>query len=210
MIKVAIFEDNHLLRDMLFQLINGTEGFYCSGSFADAEQLKYKIEKSSPDVVLMDIDLPGISGIEAVKLIKEKFPEIQILMQTIFEDDEKIYNSICAGASGYLLKNTPPAKLLEAIKDLTEGGAPMSSAVARKVLSAFRKQPFTKTQNFDLSSREIEVLQSIVQGMSYKLVADTYGISLDTIRFHIKNIYKKLQVHSKSEAIIKALKNKIV
>lgn len=211
MIRVALFEDNHILRDMLFQLINGSPGFICTGAFANADDLVYKIEKAEPQVVLMDIDMPGMNGIEAVAIIKEKFPAVQILMQTIFEEDEKIYDSICAGASGYLLKNTPPAKLLEALQEVYSGGSPMSASVARKVLIAFQKQSvFSKKEKFDLSERELEVLQNLVKGMSYKMIADACGISFDTIRFHIKNIYQKLHVHSKSEAIIKALKNKIV
>lgn len=210
MIKTVIFEDNHILRDMLFQLINGSPGFICTGAFADAGDLVYKIEKSEPDVVLMDIDMPGISGIEAVHIIKEKFPAVQILMQTIFEEDEKIYDSICAGASGYLLKNTPPAKLLEALQEVHSGGSPMSASVARKVLTVFQKQSHFKKEKFDLSEREIEVLQNLVKGMSYKMIADACGITIDTIKFHAKNIYEKLHVHSKSEAVIKAMKNRIV
>lgn len=210
MIKTVIFEDNHILRDMLFQLINGSPGFICTGAFADAGDLVYKIVKSEPDVVLMDIDMPGISGIEAVHIIKEKFPAVQILMQTIFEEDEKIYDSICAGASGYLLKNTPPAKLLEALQEVHSGGSPMSASVARKVLTVFQKQSHFKKEKFDLSEREIEVLQNLVKGMSYKMIADACGITIDTIKFHAKNIYEKLHVHSKSEAVIKAMKNRIV
>lgn len=210
MIKVVIFEDNHILRDMLFQLINGSAGFSCTGAFSDANDLVYKMGKAEPDVVLMDIDMPGISGIEAVAIIKEKFPAVQIMMQTVFEDDDKIFDSICAGASGYLLKNTPPAKLIEALQELKSGGAPMSATVASKVLYAFRKQSYFKKEKFDLSAREVEVLQHLVKGMSYKMIADACGITIDTIKFHAKNIYEKLHVHSKSEAVIKAIKERIV
>jgi DNA-binding NarL/FixJ family response regulator len=210
-LKIAIFEDNKMLREMLFQLIHGTPGFECVGAYPDANDLTYKIERSLPDIVLMDIDMPGISGIEAVRIIKEKFPAIEILMQTIFEDDEKIYDSICAGASGYLLKNTPPAKLLEALQELHTGGSPMSTSVARRVLEIFQKQnSFSKNTDFNLSQREKEVLEGLVKGMSYKMIADSCSISIDTIKFHIKNIYEKLHVHSKSEAIIKAIRHKLV
>jgi DNA-binding NarL/FixJ family response regulator len=210
-LKIAVFEDNKMLREMLFQLIHGTPGFSCVGAYPDANDLVRKIESSVPDIVLMDIDMPGISGIEAVRIMKEKFPAVQILMQTIFEDDEKIYESICAGASGYLLKNTPPAKLLEALNELHTGGSPMSSSVARKVLEIFQKQNHhSKKEDFNFSQREKEVLEGLVKGMSYKMIADSCSISIDTIKFHIKNIYEKLHVHSKSEAVIKAMKHKLV
>ena len=210
-LKVAIFEDNHSLREMLFQLINGSEGFICVGAYGNADDLIHKIEKSEPDVVLMDIEMPGISGIEATKIIKEKFPAVQILMQTVFEDEDRIYESICAGASGYMLKNTPPAKLLEALLEVNSGGAPMSTTVARKLLTGFQLQGnIGKREKLDLSERELQVLENLVQGMSYKMIADARGISIDTIKFHIKNIYEKLHVHSKSEAVIKAIKQKIV
>ncbi len=210
-LKIAIFEDNKMLREMMFQLIHGTIGFTCVGAFGDAGDLIHKIEKSVPDIVLMDIDMPGISGIEAVLIIKERFPSVQILMQTIFEEDEKIYDSICAGASGYLLKNTSPAKLLEALNELHTGGAPMSASVAKKVLEIFQKQNFfSKSPDYNFSQREKEVLGGLVKGMSYKMIADSCGISIDTIKFHIKNIYEKLHVHSKSEAVIKAIKHKLI
>lgn len=209
-LRIAIFEDNHLLRDMLFLLINGTPGYTCTGAYDTAMDLIFKIEKSRPDVVLMDIDMPGISGIEAVQIIKDKFPGVQILMQTIFEDEDKIFASICAGASGYMLKNTPPAKLLDALHEVNTGGAPMTSSIARKVLEAFKKSGTFTTEKFNLSLRETEVLQCLTKGMSYKMIAAACNISFDTIRFHIKNIYQKLHVHSKSEAVIAALKHKLV
>jgi len=210
-LRVAVFEDNHPLREMLFQLINGTPEMSCVGAFPDAANLVRKIEQCTPEVILMDIDMPGISGIEAVSVIKEKFPAIQILMQTVFEDDAKIYASICAGASGYLLKNTTPARLIESLHEVHSGGSPMSSSVARKVLEAFKKQSSTPSREGEtLSDREREVLNGLVKGMSYKMIAGECDISIDTIKFHIKNIYEKLHVHSKTEAIIKAIKHKIV
>ena len=210
-IKVAVFDDNFTLREMLFQLINGTDGFICVGAFANADDLIYKIERTEPDIVLMDIEMPGMNGIEAARIIKEKFPAVQILMQTIFEEDEKIFEAICAGASGYLLKNISPAKLIEALQEIHAGGAPMSASVAHKVLEAFQKQNiFVKKEMFKLSERELEVLQNLVKGMSYKMIADSCNLSIDGIKFHAKNIYEKLHVHSKSEAIIKAMKHNIV
>lgn len=211
MLKIIIFEDNQQLREMMCQLINGTEGFICVGAYPDAVDLDHRVEKAEPDVALMDIDLPGISGIEATRMIKIKFPAVHILIQSVFSDEDKVFEAICAGASGYLLKNTPPAMLLSALKDVNSGGAPMSSSIARKVLLAFqRNMKYGKKENFNLSEREIQVLQLLVEGMSYKMIADACSISLDGVRFHSRNIYEKLHVHSKSEAIIKAIKHKIV
>ncbi|HNP49434.1 MAG TPA: response regulator transcription factor [Bacteroidia bacterium] len=196
---------------MIFHLLNGTEGFMCVGAYPDASNLDFKIEKGEPDVVLMDIDLPGINGIEATRKIKNNFPAVQVLIQSVFAEDEKVFEAICAGASGYLLKNTAPIKLLEALQEVHDGGSPMSASIARKVLSAFQKE---KSKNiltdFNLTDREIQVLEFMVQGMSYKMIADACSITLDGVRFHARNIYEKLHVHSKSEAIIKALKHKIV
>jgi DNA-binding NarL/FixJ family response regulator len=159
----------------------------------------------------MDIEMPGLSGIEAIKILKENFPEIKVLMETIFEDNNKIFDSICNGAEGYILKNTPPVFILSAIKDIYEGGAPMTPSVASKVLKMFKKNssPALKEET-GLTEREKEILVLLVDGMSYKKIAATCFISADTVSGHIKNIYKKLQVHSKSEAVAKAIKGKIV
>ena len=210
-IKVTIFEDNNSLRQSLYQLINGSDGFKCVGAFEDCLDLLKNIEDSKPDVVLMDIEMPGINGIEAVGILKEKYPNIKILMQTIFEDNEKIFNSILAGASGYILKNTSPSRFLDFIKETYEGGAPMSPSVATKVLKMMAEQsPSAKSESFNLSDREKEILSCLVKGMSYKLIADACFISIDTVRGHIRNIYEKLHVHSKGEAIATAIKSKIV
>ena len=210
-INVDIFEDSESLRYSLFQLVNGSKGFKCVGSYKDCFNLLENIAKDRPHVVLMDIQMPGISGIEAVRMLKEKYPAIKILMQTIFEDEEKIFNSILAGASGYILKTTSPARILEFIKETYEGGAPMSPSVATKVLKMVsEKASFVKPIDFDLSEREKEVLSCLVEGMSYKMIADACFISLDTVRSHIKNIYEKLHVNSKGEAIAKAIKGKII
>ena len=210
-IKVVIFEDNNSLREGLFQLINGTEGFTCVGAFPDCENLIRRIEHAQPDVILMDIEMPGMTGIEAVKILKEKFPSVKVLMQTIFEDANKIFNSICAGASGYMLKSTSPARMLECIKEIYEGGSPMTPSIASKVLQMVKdKSGDGSSDSFNLTSREKEVLTCLVKGMSYKLIANACFISIETVRGHIKNIYEKLQVHSKSEAVVKAINRRIV
>jgi DNA-binding NarL/FixJ family response regulator len=210
-IKVTIFEDNNSLRQSLYQLINGSEGFKCVGAFEDCLDLMKNIEDTKPDVVLMDIEMPGINGIEAVSMLREKYPSLKILMQTIFEDSEKIFQSILAGASGYILKNTSPSRFLDFIKETYEGGAPMSPSVATKVLKMMVAQsPSVKPNTFNLSEREKEILSCLVKGMSYKLIADACFISIDTVRGHIRSIYEKLHVHSKGEAIATAIKGRIV
>jgi len=211
MIRVAIFEDNRSLLDGLAAMIGGTSGFDCVGAFPNCNNVLKNIAAIKPDVVLMDIELPGIDGIEAVTMIKEEFPEIKILMETIFDDDEKIFNSICAGAEGYILKHTSPAEIMEAIKEIYEGGSPMTPSIANRVLKMLKTRPEPGSKElFDLSVREKEILLCLVKGMSYKMVADTCFISIETVNVHIKNIYKKLHVHSKSEAVVKAIKGKIV
>ncbi len=204
-IRVAIFEDNPLLRDSLVQLINGTEGLTCSGAFPDCSNLMYKVELAKPDVILMDIDLPGMNGIEAVGLINQAHPGIMIIMQTVFNDNERIFQSITAGASGYLLKNTSPARILEAIREAATGGAPMTPSIAHKILEVFRsKRPAVPTkEQSQLNERQQEILECIFNGMSYKLIADKLFVSVDTVRYHVKNIYEILHVHSRDELISK-------
>ena len=210
-IRVAIFDDNKNLLNSLFQLINGSAGFECTGAFPNCHELLDDLKKSAPDVVLMDIEMPGISGIEAVRLIKKNFPKIKILMETIFEDDEKVFASICNGAEGYILKNTPPAMILASIREVYEGGAPMTPSIASKVLKMFRSQTSpVEEDNSNLSPREREILSCLVDGMSYKSIAEKCFISIDTVGGHIRKIYEKLQVHSKSEAVVKAIRGKIV
>jgi DNA-binding NarL/FixJ family response regulator len=211
MIKVAIFEDNRSLREGLAAMIGGTPGFACVGAYPNCNNLLKNIEHARPDVILMDIEMPGINGIEGVGMIKEEFPEIKILMETIFDDDEKIFNSICAGAEGYILKHTSPAEIMDSIKEIYEGGSPMTPSIANRVLKMVKSRPENGSkESFDLSTREKEILTCLVKGMSYKMIADTCFISIETVNVHIKNIYKKLQVHSKSEAVAKAIKGRIV
>ncbi len=208
-ISVALFEDNYLLRDGYYQLINGTTGFACVGAFDNADDLVFKIKHSNPEVILMDIDMPGLNGIEAVQIIKEKFSSIHIIMQTVFEDEEKIFNAIQAGAEGYILKKTPPAKILEAISEVYNGGAPMTPSIAAKTLQLFRSniKSLPSKREASLNERQKEILECIVSGMSYKMIAEKLFITIDTVRYHVKNIYEILQVHSRFELMPKQ-KNK--
>jgi DNA-binding NarL/FixJ family response regulator len=210
-VKIVIFEDNDQLREMLFQMINISEGLSCTGAYSNAMDLDFKMRRSQPDIVLMDIDMPGINGVEAVKIIKEKRPQVKILMQTIFEENDKVFDSICAGADGYLLKNSLTDYLVPSIKELNNGGAPMSPSIAKKVLNRFQEQnPYIQKTDYKLSDREKEVLTCLMKGMSYKMIAVACNISIDTVKFHIKKIYEKLHVNSKSEAVIKAMRGKLL
>jgi DNA-binding NarL/FixJ family response regulator len=208
MIKVAIVEDNNALRNSLENLFNKTEGTKCVVSLNNLLNVVSEIGKASPDIVLMDIGLPHISGIEGVRTVKFNFPNIQVMMFTVFEDDEKIFDAIRAGASGYLLKKTAPQEILEAIKDLYFGGAPMTPSIARRVIKSFQGQPSAVVEDYQLTARENEILYSLVEGLSYKKIADKYFVSISTIRTHICNIYHKLHVNSKAQAVAKILKNK--
>jgi len=211
-IYVTIFEDNRDLREGMQQILNASPGFGCASAYANCNNLINRIHESKPDVVLMDIQMPGMSGIEAAAVIRQEFPGLPVLMQTVFEDDAKVFAAICAGANGYILKSTPPIKLLEAIKEVAEGGSPMTPSVAAKVLKMFKDQnPKTNSvENIDLSEREKEILALLVDGLTYKLIADKLFISYETVHSHVKKIYQKLHVNSVNEAISKALRNKLV
>ena len=204
-IKVALFEDNPLLRDSLVQLINASEGLICTGAFPDCSNLMRKVESAKPDVILMDIDLPGMNGIEAVGQINQTYPDMVIIMQTVFNDNERIFQSITAGASGYLLKNTSPARILEAIREAGTGGAPMTPSIAHKILDVFRskKPALPAKEQSQLNERQQEILECIFNGMSYKLIGEKLFVSVDTVRYHVKNIYEILHVHSRDELISK-------
>ncbi|MBK7105552.1 MAG: response regulator transcription factor [Ignavibacteriae bacterium] len=212
MINVVIVEDSNTIREGLKLLIDGTEGYSCMAAFSNCEDLLEVVAKLKVDVILMDIDLPGISGIEGIRRIKKISEEILILILTIYDENELIFEALCAGASGYLVKKTPPSKLLDAIRDAYEGGAPMTSNIARKVVDYFQKsKPIQKDfEHITLTKREKEVLSGLVEGNSYKAIADELNVSLDTVRFHFRNIYKKMHVHSQSEAVVKALKEGLV
>ena len=208
-IRIAIFEDNDDLRDSLCMIIESVPEFKLTGSFCDAQRLISKITQSKPDVVLMDINMPGISGIEAVTAIKESYPDIKIMMQTIFDEDDKVFASLCAGASGYILKNTVPERVLQAIREVAAGGVFFTPSIAKKVLSNFQSHQGTP-EYINLSEREKEILQHLVSGLSYKMIANKCFISFETVHSHIKKIYEKLHVNSKGEAVAKAIKNRLV
>ena len=212
MINVAIVEDNHTIREGLAALINGTAGYKCIGDYIDCESFLSELDKIEPDVVLMDIALPGMNGIEGVKKATEKKPQLDVLMLTIYEESDKVFDALCAGACGYLVKKTPPSRLLEAIKEVKEGGSPMSSRIAREVINAFKEgaAPPLDDPGYNLSPREKEVLNSLASGNNYQEIADELFISVDTVRHHIRNIYKKLHVHSRSEAVAKAIRKKLI
>lgn len=210
-IKVCIFEDNKHLRESLGFIIQNAEGFALAGAFPDARNVVEDTRSSSPDVVLMDIQMPQISGIDAVLLLRNEFPDLRIVMQTVFEDEDSIFRAICIGASGYILKTTPLERYLEVIREAYNGGAPLTPSVAMKVLATFqRKEPVTARDYEPLTVKEKNVLLCLVNGMSYKMIADHCSISYDTVRFHMKNIYSKLHVASMTEAVAKAIQQRIV
>ena len=210
-IRVAIFEDNQLVRDALQAIVNSTSSLTCCGAFPDANRWDTEINSCRPDVILMDIEMPGMDGIVATRSICAKYPDVSILIQTVFLDNDKIFQALCAGASGYILKNDPPAKLIESIFDACNGGAPLSPVVAKKMLGFFANQNVTLVSpgdaNYQLSDREKELLQMIVKGDDYKTIAEKASISYETVRTHVKNIYKKLHVTSRSEAVMKAIQH---
>jgi DNA-binding NarL/FixJ family response regulator len=206
-IKVGIIEDQQVLREGLAFLVDSTEGFRCTGSFGSVEQALRRISDDLPQVVLIDIGLPGMSGIEGIRILKKQWPELLLITLTVYEDDQKIFDALCAGASGYLLKRTPPARLVESLKEVVNGGAPMSPEVALRVISLFKNiRPPTRA-DYQLTPRELRLLKLLVEGHSYKTAAAELGSSINTIGTHMQSIYRKLQVHSKSEAVVKALRS---
>ncbi len=207
MISVAIVDDKRDIREGIRLILDGAEGFQCVATYPDAESAIAGIRSSEVDVVLMDIGLPNMSGIECVRHLKEQNPRLDIIMLTVHDDDNSIFQSLEAGAFGYLTKNIFPSKLLNAIREVKEGGSPMSSNIARRVVSSFKR--FTNPTD-NLSKREKEVLHLLCQGKSYTVIAKALFVSPNTVRFHLKNIYKKLQVNSKYEAMLKASKDNII
>lgn len=208
--RIVIFEDNQRVRESLAALLHAEKDYSVCGAFPTVNGVSEVIRRETPDVVILDIDMPGMDGISAIPIIKEVNPEISIVMYTQFEDDEKLFKSLCAGADGYVLKKTTPAKLLDAIEEVRKGGAPLSPAVARKVLFSFRDKPNSAKENYDLTDREMEVLQLLTKGYSVKLIASDLHIAYDTCRSHLRNIYRKLHVNCGKEAIAKVLAEKII
>lgn len=207
-LKVAIVEDDVKIRKTYLALLEEEEKIKCVGDFSCCEDLLKVLDKIKPDVVLMDIGLPGMSGIEGIQCIKSLCPSIEVIMLTIYDDNEKIFNSLLVGAGGYILKNTRPQELIEAILQI-KSGAPMSPPIARRVLNYFRANNQVVEDDYNLTSRETDILKLLVEGLSYKKIAEQLYISPLTVHSHIKKIYEKLQVHSKAEAISKALKHKL-
>ncbi|KAA6438438.1 response regulator transcription factor [Dyadobacter flavalbus] len=211
MIKVVVFDDHKSRREALELLVNIQPGMICTGAYEDCSNLVRDLAKNIPSVVLMDINMPRVGGIDGVKLLRKHFPDTCVIMQTVFENDESIFESILAGAHGYILKKAPNEKIIEAILEVMDGGAPMTPYVAARVLNYFNKRkPVTKGAEYELSPRELDILTRLSKGMSHKLMAYELLLSVHTIDRHIKNIYRKLHVHSASEAVAIALQNQII
>lgn len=209
-IRLVIFEDNEMLRKSLTILLGGSAEYTLAGAYSNVLDVKSVMIRDAPDVVILDIDMPKMDGISAIPIIKEVNPESSIIMYTQFEDDEKLFRSLCAGADGYVLKKTSPIKLIEAIEEVRKGGSPMSPAISRKVLASFRSRPKPAQDHYELTTRETEVLQLLVKGYSVKFIASELDIAFDTGRSHLRNIYRKLHVNCGKEAIAKILAEKII
>lgn len=209
-ITVVIIEDLREVREGLAMLVNGTSGFRCVGAFRTMEDALEGTPSVGPDIILTDLGLPGMGGVEGIRLLRQRFPRLPILALTVYEDDENVFNAICAGASGYLLKNTPPGRLLESLRELADGGAPMSPDVARRVLEIFRQFRPPERAPSALTPHEMTLLKLMVEGHHYKTAASEMGISINTVSFHLRHIYEKLQVHSKTEAVAKALRENLI
>jgi DNA-binding NarL/FixJ family response regulator len=209
-IRVAIIEDRREIREGLGTLISFTSGFECIGKYGSMEEALSRIPHNLPDLVLSDIGLPGMDGIEGIRRLKAQFPALVILMLSVYDDDERIFDALCAGAVGYLLKKTPPAKILDSLREAMGGGAPMSPEVARRVITLFREVRPPERVDYDLSPHELRLLKLLVEGHSYKTAALELKVTVNTVSFHLKSIYEKLQVHSKSEAVAKALQHRLI
>ena len=209
-IRAMIVEDQKDLREGLSTLVNFTPGFTCVGAFRTMEECIARIRHEVPDVILSDIGLPGMSGIEGIRVIKEMHPDLTVLVLTVYDDNEKIFDALCAGATGYLLKQTEPAELLRSVKEAVAGGAPMSPEVAARVIKLFREVRPPEKVDYDLTPHELRLLKLLVDGYNYVTAAEQLKISYNTIKFHVRNIYDKLQVHSKSEAVAIAMRDRLV
>lgn len=209
-VTVGVVEDHHAFRECLEFLLNNTPGYRCAGSFRTMEDALRHMGGDLPQVVLLDIGLPGMNGIEGVRVLKATYPELLVLMNTVFEDDERIFEALCAGACGYLLKKMPPAQVLDSVKQAVDGGAPMSPEVARRVIGLFRELRPARNAEYDLTPHEVRLLQLVAEGHSYKSAADALKVTAKTVSFHLQKIYEKLHVHSKSEAVSKGLRNHLI
>lgn len=212
-IIVLLYEDVDFYREGLYQLINGTPGMKCVSAYSNPKDVMVHIKLYQPDIILMDIEMPELTGIEALKLIHLQYPNLPVIMQTVHDTDDVIFESLCAGASGYLVKKTKPSEILESIEEAYRGGSPMNPHIAKKVLSMFKlmhEKGIPISHDFDLTEREKGILSFLVKGHSQKMIASEFNISIDTVRFHFKNIYKKLQVHTQTEAVSKAINLKLV
>ena len=209
-LRVAIVEDRRDIGDGLAMLVNGTDGFACSGTYRSMEEALDAVPHNMPDLVLSDIGLPGMSGIDGIRILKDRYPKLIVLMLTVYDDDERIFDALCAGACGYLLKKTPPARLLEALREAAGGGGPMSPEVATRVIALFREVRPPDRAAYNLTPHESRLLRLFVEGHNYKTAAAELNVSVHTVSFHLRSIYEKLQVHSKSEAVALALKNRLV
>lgn len=205
-ISVSIVDDEKELCESIARFVNGSQGFRCSATYRSGEEALKHLPVEKPDVVLMDINMAGMNGVECVRRLKGLVPEMKIMMLTVYEDTDQIFRALSAGASGYMLKRSTPAKLLEAIRELNEGGSPMSSSIARKVVASFQKTDQTSEEKAYLSPRERTVLESMAKGLTYRQTAEQLGISIDTIRTHVRRIYEKLHVQSSTEAVAKYLR----
>lgn len=209
-ISTIIVEDQRDLREGLATLVNFTLGFKCVGAFRSMEECLARVKHELPDVILSDIGLPGMSGIDGIRILKEQYPDLIILVLSVYDDDERIFDALCAGASGYLLKQTEPAELLRSVREAVAGGAPMSPEVATRVIKLFREVRPPEKVDYDLTPHETRLLKLLVDGHNYVTAAEALNISYNTIKFHVRNIYDKLQVHSKSEAVAIAMRDRLV
>jgi DNA-binding NarL/FixJ family response regulator len=209
-VNLLLYEDNILLRESVGALLLLSDEYVLAGSYGDVTQVEQQVRSLKPDVILMDIDLPGMNGIDAVKKVRSFDKNIHIVMLTVFDDNQHVLDAICSGASGYLLKKHIPEKLMDAIREVLEGGAPMSPGIARMVINKLQQLPTGPSHTYDLTPREREILASLSKGNSYKLIASQFGISIDTVRTHIKHIYEKMQVRSQTEAVSKAINERLV
>ena len=209
-IDVSIVEDDRATRDALGALVGGTPGFRTVGTFGSVEEALDGLALNLPNLLLLDINLPGMPGSQGVRHLRERYPHVQVIMLTVFAEEERIFESLCNGACGYLLKRTPPARLLEALREAYEGGSPMSPDIARKVVTAFQHVEASRQRESGLTPHEVRIIRMLAAGDSYQEVADQLGISVNTVRNYIRSIYDKLQVHSKSEAVSKALRGRLI